>query len=350
VPRDLAHIMTSIGYGGGGYGYYSLCDPNYSYSMSSPQTGHKYPTFAFTYDSYIVSHECGHNFSLRHTHDCYWNPPIDTCYTKDDTMHYPNNDTSVHLRLGDACASLPIHPRSSPGSIMSYCANANYTLSGNDFSQFKLEMTFSPRVADSMRANAEKAACIQPPDSARLILLSPRGSESFPGDTTITVTWTSAHLTYIAAEYSSDGGATWNTIADPLYAVVGSTSWQVPNINSQSMLVRVRDIPPSVIADTSLLFFTVTKSLSAVGAAGPAGVSFSITPDPVSDRILLTAPQSCDVQFEIVNELGALLKQGELKCQPGENAIPLPAAPSGIYYFRVTSPIEQTFQFSHIKN
>lgn len=49
VQRDLAHVMTSISYGGGGYGWYSLCDNNQSYSVSSPQTGHSYPTFAFTY-------------------------------------------------------------------------------------------------------------------------------------------------------------------------------------------------------------------------------------------------------------------------------------------------------------
>src|SRR5581483_7745302 len=138
VPRDCAHVLTSIGYGGGGFGYYSMCDPQISYSMSSPQTGHQYPTFAFTYDAYIVAHEIGHNFSLVHSHQCYWDPPLDTCYTKDDTTY--------GLQLGDACESRPITPRRSSGTIMSYCANANYVLAGRDISQFKLAMTFSKKV------------------------------------------------------------------------------------------------------------------------------------------------------------------------------------------------------------
>ncbi len=251
VQRDLAHVMTSISYGGGGYGWYSLCDNNQSYSVSSPQTGHSYPTFAFTYDAYIVSHEIGHNFSLVHSHDCYWNPPLDTCHTKDD----PN----TALKLGDACFSLPIISKKNPGTIMSYCAGTNYTLSNNDFSQYKLEMTFSRRADTVLRANAEKASCITPPKDPTVILTYPRGSATYKGDSTVSILWTSAHITNVSIEYSDNGGTGWKSIKTNLPASDGATDWKIPNVASKKMLVRIFDASVSSIADTSLLFFTINS-------------------------------------------------------------------------------------------
>ena len=249
VQRDLAHIMTSIGYGGGGFGYYSLCDNANSYSVSSPQTGHTYPTFAFTYDVYIISHEIGHNFTLIHSHDCYWNPPLDTCYTKDDAA----------LHLDDACFSKPITPRKNPGTIMSYCANANYFLSGNDFSYYTLEMTFSHRPDSVMRYNAENAACIQTPAGPIVILLSPRGSESYTGGAMIPLKWTYANIQNVTLEYSSDGGVSWNPIQSGIPAAQETLDWKMPNISSQQMLVRIYDAQNQNTGDTSLLFFSSNK-------------------------------------------------------------------------------------------
>ncbi len=263
VQRDLAHVMTSISYGGGGYGWYSLCDNNQSYSVSSPQTGHSYPTFAFTYDAYIVSHEIGHNFSLVHSHDCYWNPPLDTCHTKDD----PN----TALQLADACFSLPTISKKSPGTIMSYCAGTNYTLSNNDFSQYKLELTFSQRADTVLRANAEKASCITPPKDPTIILTYPRGSATYKGDSTINILWTFAHVTNVSLEYSDNGGTSWKSIKTNVPASDGATDWKIPNTSSKKMLVRIFDASASSAADTSLLFFTVNSiAISKITVTKPA--------------------------------------------------------------------------------
>ncbi|HZK76227.1 MAG TPA: M12 family metallo-peptidase [Candidatus Kapabacteria bacterium] len=343
VPRDCAHVMTSIGYGGGGFGYYSMCDPQWSYSVSSPQTGHSYPTFAFTYDAYIVAHEIGHNFSLVHSHCCYWDPPLDTCYTKDDTIW--------GLRLGDACDSLPIIPHKNPGSIMSYCANANYAISGKDFSQYKLAMTFTPKVDSVLRMNAENSACIQPPvDSAFIVLLSPGGSETLRGDTTISIEWTYANVDSISLEYSSDGGSTWNPIASNLNAMTGHTNWIVPNISSQEMLVRAFDPSAQRIADTSLTFFTVAQNSSVGGATGPNGIDLQLYPNPAQDVLTLTGGVAGErIEYSIVNINGENILSGSAVENASALRIALPPLANGTYYLRITSPIARVFPFIHSK-
>jgi hypothetical protein len=328
VPRDLAHVMTSISYGGGGYGWFSLCDTNWSYSVSSPQTGHTYPTFAFTYDAYIVAHEIGHNFSLPHSHTCYWAPPLDTCFTRGGSS----------LTIADACDTFPITPRPSPGTIMSYCANANYTLSGNDFSKFKLEMTFSHRVDTVLRANAEKAACIQPPTISEVILLAPRGSETFPGDTTLALLWTYANVQNVTLDYTSNGGTTWQPIVANIPASTGTYNWKLPNVASQQMLVRVRDAAPAgTAADTSLLFFTVVPTSSVAKAASDGAIQFSLTPNPAKGFLMLSSSANAGkVECDIIDELGRVVQQtkGMLSANEPLN-LKLDGLPSGKYFLRV---------------
>jgi hypothetical protein len=328
VQRDLAHIMTSIGYGGGGYGYYSLCDNANSYSVSSPQTGHTYPTFAFTYDVYIISHEIGHNFSLIHTHDCYWNPPLDTCYTKDDAK----------LSLADACFSKPITPRKSPGTIMSYCANTNYVLSGNDFSQYKLDMTFSPRPDSVMRFNAEKALCIQPPAGTEIILLSPRGGESYQGGSQIELKWTYTNVQLVTLDYSSDGGGTWNQLAVGLPASLAQFSWNMPNISSQKMLVKIYDPYRPATADTSILFFSLTKD--AVSPLKNSEAIFTAVPNPAHDFVTVrstedTGPISC----ELINELGIICRSAKGNISVGSGmTMDTHSLASGKYFLHIKNP------------
>ncbi|MDP4287876.1 MAG: M12 family metallo-peptidase [Bacteroidota bacterium] len=341
VPRDLAHVMTSIGNGGGGYGWYSLCDPASSYSVSSPQTKHQYPTFAFTYDAYIVAHEIGHNFSLQHSHSCWWNPPLDTCFTNDDT-------SKLGLRLGDACWGLPVTPRRSPGTIMSYCQNANYAISG-DFSQYRVQMTFSARGDDSLRKFAGLAQCIQPPKDTTLILISPRGSESYRADSLVSINWSFAHVATVALEYSPDGGSSWMPIASAVPATDGQYTWPVPNVKSDRMMVRVMDELDPAIADTSLLFFSVIPSPSGVQPAATFA-SFSIAPEPAGEILTLTSPISGAAPYEILDAKGVAVRRGVALLSDGGIAqIGLEGLPAGTYFLRISSGEIHVFPFVHIK-
>lgn len=267
VPRNLAHVLTSIDYGGGGIAFRgekfeggagALCSNLYGYGMSSPTGARAFPTFAFTYDAYIVAHELGHNFGARHTHDCWWSPPLDTCLTRDDARY----------KLDDACFVLPITPRPSSGSIMSYCQNTNYGMSGN-FADYKVEMTFLQRVAEVMRREAA-ASCLAEPEMPTVILKSPRGDRPYRSNQDVTITWASAKVERITLEYSPDNGRAWSTIASDVAASAGEYLWRTPAAGSSEALVRIVDAARPDVADTSIVSFAVQASAghpSAMAAA-----------------------------------------------------------------------------------
>lgn len=174
VQRDVYHVLTSTSFGSGGFGYYdALCSKNGDYGMSavSVQGYNALPTFAFTYDVYIVAHELGHNFNAAHTHSCFWNPPIDTCV--------------VDEGINGSCLSPSQQPKPNPGSIMSYCGGTNLS---NGLG-YQLRMTLLPQVAAVMRATAEAAECLTAPPPTTLVLLNPHGEESLPSGIGIDLRW-----------------------------------------------------------------------------------------------------------------------------------------------------------------
>lgn len=319
VPRDLAHVMTSIGYGGGGFGWFGMCSTDYGYSVSSPRTHEPFPTFAFTYDAYIVSHEIGHNFGLPHSHSCYWNPPLDTCYTTD-------NDS---LKLNDACYAMPVTPRKSPGTIMSYCANANYLLAGKQFSEYKLGMTFSQRVADTLRRNAELYTCITEPQSPTIRLVGLHGGTlpggTLPGDTTVSVKWASAHVDKVTARYSTNGGATWELIADDVNATDGVLNWQVANVQTANALVLVSDVSNPMIADTSLLPFGITARAD-VASVLPVGI-MQFTSHGIDVSATLVG-----AEYEIIDLLGNVIRHAEVD---GSHYVDIHSLENGVFILRL---------------
>ncbi len=267
VPRNLAHVLTSIDYGGGGIAFRgekfeggagALCSNLYGYGMSSPTGARAFPTFAFTYDAYIVAHELGHNFGARHTHDCWWSPPLDTCLTRDDTRY----------KLDDACFVLPITPRPSSGSIMSYCQNTNYGMSGN-FADYKVEMTFLERVADVMRREAA-ASCLAEPEAPTVILKSPRGDRPYRNNQDVSIIWASAKVERITLEYSPDNGRAWSTIVSDIAASAGEYRWRTPAAGASEALVRIVDAARPDVADTSIMSFAVQASAGDMPAVAAA--------------------------------------------------------------------------------
>jgi hypothetical protein len=79
----------------------------------------------------VVAHELGHNFGSGHTHDCNWNPPIDSCVA-----------SSCYVQS---------YPRI--GTILSYC----------HLTQYGTELRFHPRVATLIRSNAQNnlGSCVR---------------------------------------------------------------------------------------------------------------------------------------------------------------------------------------------
>lgn len=239
VERDLYHVCTSINYGGGGFGYFdALCGKKqYGMAVSSLQGWNSLPTFDFSYDLYILSHEIGHNFNAQHTHSCFWNnAPLDTCV------------------VDNGCLPPEQKPLPNPGSIMSYCGGIN---NEKGFG-YRVRMIFLPGNVDQMRKTAELAQCLSIVTEPTLTLLAPHGSEQFINSSSIDINWRAYNCEKIDLKYSIDAGTTWLDIAKQIDAKMGKYSWVLPKICSNKMLVKITSSYNPDLSSASLMNFTVT--------------------------------------------------------------------------------------------
>ncbi|TAL67540.1 MAG: T9SS type A sorting domain-containing protein [Bacteroidetes bacterium] len=241
VQRDVFHVMTSVSYGGGGYGYFdALCNnKEYGFSVSSVQASHSFPILAFNYDVYIVAHELGHNFNGQHTHSCYFGAPIDTCLTAD--------------AINGGCLDSSITPKPNPGSIMSYCGGTN-----NQFGLgYQVKMVFDPQNAVLMRSIAEKAICLSVPSIPSIAILNPYGNQSFNYGDSILIKWNSSGVNTLGIEYSINNGASWEQIIEPVNASEKQYVLVAPKICSDNVKLRLYSMEDSTVADTSIIPFSI---------------------------------------------------------------------------------------------
>ncbi len=252
VKRDVYQVLTSSSFGSGGFGYYdALCDKNGDYGMSaaSVQGYNALPTFAFSYDVYIVAHELGHNFNAEHTHSCRWNPPLDTCM--------------VDEGLNAGCFTIAQQPKPNPGSIMSYCGGIN----NDNGLGYQVRMTFLAQVAAVMRATVEAAECVFAPSNSFVHLIAPNGQETYAKGDRINIRWRATpDVGWMRLDYSKNGGQQWTVIEERVDAASETYMWVVPDVCSNRMLVRLKSTFDSAVADQSMQVFTIT------GAEDPNGL------------------------------------------------------------------------------
>ncbi len=243
VPRDVYHVMTCLSSGGGGYGYLDqLCKGKYAMASSSVQVQHTFPVYAFTYDSYIVAHELGHNLNAQHTHSCFFGYPLDTCLVAD--------------AQGGGCLASGINARPNPGSIMSYCGGTNNAAGLG----YQVRMTFLPQNIIIMRNAAEAAACLTEPAKASISLISPEGSQSYRSNSSIAIRFLSAHVSNIDIEYSTDLGTSWTSIAKNVSVDGGVYDWQAPALCENDVVIRLRSSIDSSVSAQNILPFHVSAS------------------------------------------------------------------------------------------
>lgn len=104
-----------------------------------------------------------------------------------------------------------------------------------------------------------------------ITLTTPNGGQTYTGNTTQTITWTSTGVSsYVKVEYSADNGASWLTAVTGTYNN-GSYSWNVPNISSSTCLVRVSDYYNAAVNDQSNNTFSINTAAAALTLTSPNG-------------------------------------------------------------------------------
>ncbi len=93
-----------------------------------------------------------------------------------------------------------------------------------------------------------------------LALLAPNGGELWNGGTSQTISWqTIGTVPFVDLEYSTNSGANWSLIADDL-ANTDSLQWSVPNLTSNTVLVRITSSSDPTLSDESDAVFIIIRS------------------------------------------------------------------------------------------
>lgn len=139
---NMTHVQRSVtcllsGEGGGGLAWVGVLCGGFGYNVSGVDGRVNFPAGGYIWDIDVTSHELGHNIGSSHTHNCGWNPPIDSCWNAEGGCY---DNTRVQR-----------------GTIMSYC----------HLQSKGTELQFHPRVASLFNRVMASSPCVAPIPSAR---------------------------------------------------------------------------------------------------------------------------------------------------------------------------------------
>jgi|GEM_PF-2268359 hypothetical protein len=98
------------------------------------------------------------------------------------------------------------------------------------------------------------------PDVAKVSLIVPDGPEIWLSGSSQKIVWSSVGVDSVLLEFSRDGGGTWELIQAGFPASQGSCDWTIPQADSDTCLVRIRDKSRPEISDASARPFTITTT------------------------------------------------------------------------------------------
>lgn len=90
--------------------------------------------------------------------------------------------------------------------------------------------------------NQDIVIFIEPDWNGKTLMLNyPKGDEYLQKSTQVEINWSSANINSVLIEYTSDGGNTYQTIAENIDASLGKYTWTIPDISSKEYKVRISD-------------------------------------------------------------------------------------------------------------
>ncbi|MBN1233556.1 MAG: T9SS type A sorting domain-containing protein, partial [Candidatus Coatesbacteria bacterium] len=145
--------------------------------------------------------------------------------------------------------------------------------------------------------------------SLNLKVLAPNGGEQWEVGSQNTIQWTNVGEDSLNISYSTNSGSTWIQVAtvpcDP-----NSYLWTVPDTPSEECLVKVCPKAGAPV-DQSDAVFTIYKKTGFFKTTTEKAlpISFSVSPNPFSERLTITVPSSAAV-YDITGRMIARLDKG----------------------------------------
>jgi photosystem II stability/assembly factor-like uncharacterized protein len=189
-----------------------------------------------------------------------------------------------------------------------------------------------------------------------LELLTPTGGENWIAGSGEYIIWTSNDVYTITLEYSTDNGKHWNIISEGCQNT-GSYQWTVPNIVSDSVLVRVTDSEYNLLSNVNDHVFSITQP-NDTNDDQELFLNYFISqnyPNPFnpSTTIEYQIPQSSFVTIKVYDALGkevVTLANEEKPAGIHEVNFEPKNLTSGLYLYKISSDgFEQTRKMLFLK-
>lgn len=101
---------------------------------------------------------------------------------------------------------------------------------------------------------------VDTPVNVMLVLRAPNGGEHWAAGSTQLVMWTSEGVALLHLEYSLDEGENWYDIAESVDATSGQAEWTIPEVESETCLVRISDPEDAQPSDRSAETFAIVPA------------------------------------------------------------------------------------------
>lgn len=174
-------------------------------------------------------------------------------------------------------------------------------------------------------------------EARRLNIISPNWAEQLLVGSQTVIQWSGRRLhdngeTSVHLSYSTDGGLTYNFIAEaPTTENGGTYQWSVPNIHSDQCFIRIESMR-NQLRDQSNFRFTITDVIGTEYLPSST-VILDIFPNPVSSVLYLSGqPSSSLGQITVADANGKIFFTHKAISLAKPYKIPVDKWPSGIYF------------------
>jgi endonuclease I len=133
----------------------------------------------------------------------------------------------------------------------------NWTVPSSVSSSYKIRITDA---SSSTRTATSAGTFSVTTSSATVTLMSPVGGETWYAGSSHSITWSSANVTNVKIEYSTNSGSNWTTVIASTTASAGTYSWTVPSTTSSNCYVRISDVSDAAVASTSSSTFAIAAA------------------------------------------------------------------------------------------